>query len=82
MRHTLKIEPCYLEAIREGRKTFEIRYNPDRGFNTGDEVQFQPTAGTGNFVDEDVYEIIYVYSGDLCLKNYVVFGIKLIERKG
>ena len=33
--HELKTWPQYWDAIRECRKTFELRYN-DRGFKTGD----------------------------------------------
>ena len=36
--HDLKIEPAYFQAVLEGRKTFEVRYN-DRGFNAGDTVK-------------------------------------------
>lgn len=33
--HELKTWPEYWDAIRDGRKTFELRYN-DRGYQTGD----------------------------------------------
>lgn len=78
MRHDLKIGPCYLEAIKEGRKNFEIRYNGDRGFNAGDEVQFKTHIINNEWETHvEIYEITYVYSGELCLKDHVVFGIKL-----
>lgn len=37
MKHELKIEPAYFEAVLSGAKTFEIRYN-DRGYQKGDTV--------------------------------------------
>lgn len=40
MTHHLKIWPQYYEAVRDGRKTFEIRKN-DRGFQAGDMVELK-----------------------------------------
>lgn len=37
MRHDLKIWPQYLDAILDGRKTYEIRKN-DRGYRVGDQL--------------------------------------------
>lgn len=36
--HRLKCWPEYLELIRSGRKTFEVRDNADRTFREGDTV--------------------------------------------
>ena len=36
MNHELKTWPCYYAAIISGRKTFEVRYDRDRGFQAGD----------------------------------------------
>jgi len=41
MKHELKIEAPYYQAIVDGKKTFEIRFN-DRGYNAGDTVVLQP----------------------------------------
>ena len=41
MHHDLKILSSYFEAILDGSKTFEIRFNGDRGFQKGDSVTFQ-----------------------------------------
>ena len=38
MVHHIKILGCYFEAVLDGRKRFEIRFNDDRGFNSGDAV--------------------------------------------
>ena len=40
MKHELKIYKQYADAIIEGKKTFEVRYN-DRGYNAGDTVVFE-----------------------------------------
>jgi Domain of unknown function (DUF3850) len=45
--HELKIWPDYFEAVRDGRKRFEIRRD-DRGFAVGDVLllrEFVPDAG-------------------------------------
>ena len=39
--HHIKIERPYYDAVREGRKTFEIRSN-DRGYQAGDIVVMIP----------------------------------------
>lgn len=38
MHHDLKIDEPYYQAVREGRKNFEIRFN-DRGYQAGDTVR-------------------------------------------
>lgn len=40
MTYEIKIKEAYADAIVDGRKNFEVRYN-DRGYNAGDLVQFQ-----------------------------------------
>ena len=47
--HELKTWPAYFAAVVEGRKTFEIRNDRDRGFQTGDTVtlrEYEPSLGT------------------------------------
>lgn len=38
--HDLKCWPQYFEAILQGKKTFEVRYN-DRGYEEGDTLLLQ-----------------------------------------
>lgn len=38
--HVLKTWPCFFDAIRDGRKTFEVRKN-DRCFKMGDRLLLQ-----------------------------------------
>lgn len=40
MTHLLKLADKYWEAVRNGKKTFEVRYN-DRNFEVGDIVRFR-----------------------------------------
>jgi ASC-1-like (ASCH) protein len=47
MKHTLKILPCYFEAVIRGEKKFEIRDNSDRGFQKGDIVDLVEIKGSG-----------------------------------
>ena len=77
MIHELKILPVYLDDVRIGKKTFEIRKN-DRNFKEGDLLalnEFAPEKGyTGNscvvYVDYIMNNPEYVKEG------YVIMGIK------
>lgn len=47
MQHDLKCYPNYFEALKDGSKTFECRYN-DRDFKVGDELllrEYDPKQG-------------------------------------
>ena len=44
MTHHLKIKPKYFQAVIDGKKPFEIRYN-DRNFKQGDRVIFEEYLG-------------------------------------
>ena len=82
MNHLLKIKNVFADAILEGTKTFEIRYN-DRGFQSGDTVCFIALDDL-NYNCQDIthpitnktYEITYVLSGWGLKEGYVAFGIK------
>ena len=83
--HKIKIHKSYADAIVEGRKTFEVRLN-DRGYNTGDFVQFQVVeqrlsvlCDTSHKLNDMQFVITYVYSGKGLDSEYVVFGIKPVE---
>lgn len=41
MHHELKSLPAFFQPVLDGRKNFEIRYNNDRGFQTGDTVELR-----------------------------------------
>ena len=79
MKHKLKIQHCYYEAVKSGSKTFEIRYN-DRNYQKGDRVELTPICKYGVMQEEVVLPFII---GDVCSfqqkEGYVVFS--LIEDK-
>lgn len=73
MIHELKIWPEYFEAVKSGKKTFEIRKN-DRNFKEGDILvlkEFVPTEGeyTGRSIE---VVVTYVLPIDLFT---VIMGI-------
>ncbi|MGF1786455.1 DUF3850 domain-containing protein [Photobacterium swingsii] len=69
--HTLKIEPVYLNAIIDGKKTFEIRKN-DRDFRVGDRVRL--------ITDDRYLNIRIKYLTDYQQKDgYVVFSFDWIN---
>jgi hypothetical protein len=46
MTHELKTDAAVFQAVREGKKTYEIRKN-DRNFRVGDELWLKETRYTG-----------------------------------
>ena len=55
--HNLKTWPIFFQAIKSGKKTFEVRIN-DRGYKVGDTLTFQE-------FDPDKQE----YTGDVIVKG-------------
>jgi len=73
MIHNLKIEEKYLNAIKNGSKTFEIRYN-DRGYQVGDILVFQDPRE-----ESEKYIVLVTFIIDderFCKENFVVMSIK------
>lgn len=57
MLHEIKIKMSYADAILEGRKNFEVRVN-DRGYNTGDEVEYTVVENSGTFsTDAKIHDL-------------------------
>jgi ASC-1-like (ASCH) protein len=82
MKHELKIEAPYYQAVREGKKTFEIRYN-DRGFNAGDTVILQPLTEIKTYDSWHprlIAKIGYVTAYNQ-KENFVVFSLLNIEEE-
>ncbi|MED3508027.1 DUF3850 domain-containing protein [Bacillus velezensis] len=73
VRHHLKISPEYFEALKDGRKTFEIRHD-DRGFKEGDTLSLNEWQDgyTGRSIEVDVK---YITNFEQQPGN-VVLGIK------
>lgn len=62
--HKLKIWPEYLDAIIEGRKTFEVR-KADRDFQVGDALQLEGFDPVSNTFTENgtLVDVTYVMNG-------------------
>ena len=74
-KHTLKIEPQYLEAIKDGSKTFEIRKN-DRDYKVGDILALHEYS-CGVTTGKPPYWVKITYISDYAqYGNYVVLAIK------
>ncbi|KAF6602368.1 DUF3850 domain-containing protein, partial [Bacillus sp. EKM417B] len=73
VRHHLKILPEYFKALKDGRKTFEIRHD-DRGFKEGDTLSLNEWQDgyTGRSIE---VEVTYVTDFEQKSGN-VVLGIK------
>ncbi len=85
MQHSLKVLPCYYQAVADGDKTFEIRYNGDRGFQKGDYVELieiekgvTQDRKTGRKL---LVEITYVCNYHQA-EDWVVFGFNSVEDVG
>ncbi|MBR6990648.1 MAG: DUF3850 domain-containing protein [Bacteroidales bacterium] len=77
--HDLKIMPEYFNAIAEGRKNFEVRYN-DRGFQVNDILRLREHTGeeyTGRVIETEVTYLLD--DKNYCKEGYVVMAIKLIS---
>lgn len=76
--HVLKLHKEFADAVLNGEKPFEVRYN-DRGYQKGDYVKFQVMDGyfkEEHPLNECVFEITYVLYGWGVKEDYVVFGIR------
>lgn len=83
MRHFIKIQKQFADAILSGDKTFEIREN-DRAYQKGDTIKFTVLVDgvpKDHPLNDRVYQITYVLSGWGLKNGYVVFGIREIEGK-
>ena len=82
MTHNIKLSDKFADAILNGEKIFEVRYN-DRGYQKGDRIVFQVVDDVGvstpHLLSTKVYEITYVLSGWGIKENFVVFSIKPVE---
>lgn len=72
MTHHLKTKPEYFQAVINGTKPFEIRYN-DRNFQSGDKVILEEYEGYKEFgtcPDIDTCRLYaYIYDEDEAVKN-------------
>ncbi len=77
--HRIKLQTKYCDAVFEGQKKFEVRYN-NRDYRVGDRIEFVPVGETGKVIDHPVrmlvYEIVYIHSGLGLQEGYVVLGLR------
>ena len=66
--HKLKIDKQYLDALLDGTKTFEIRYN-DRGYKVGDYLIFE---------NKHKFKITYITDYEQ-KEGYVVMSVERVE---
>lgn len=80
----LKIRPEYFEAVKSGKKTFEVRRN-DRGFKVGDIVVLREIDALDNyqFTGRRIeVEITYILDdAEYCKPGFVIFGFKILGPK-
>jgi hypothetical protein len=78
MRRILKTDPAVFQAVIDGIKTYEIRFN-DRGYDIGDELLLRETTHTGA---EIAAGAPLVYTGREVTKtvSHVLSGYGLAER--
>lgn len=80
--HELKIVPEYFRAVKEGKKTFEIRKN-DRNFKVGEYIDLREYSGDKGYTGNRLcLKIVYIIESDWFpqgLKDgYCVLGIEVI----
>jgi len=63
MEHELKTDPLVFDAVKEGRKTFEIRKN-DRDYHVGDTLFLRKTHFTGVEMAANTDDMPLIYTGD------------------
>lgn len=80
--HHIKLNRKYADAVLDGLKKFEIRYN-DRKYKLYDLVQFVVIDDNGEKIEHDLnyctWIITYILSDFIGLsENYVAFSIQLL----
>jgi len=78
--HKLKILPEYFNAVSDGTKTFEIRFN-DRGYAVGDVLILREWTIAGGYTGRVIRKrVTYVLDDGTYLKEgYVALGLSDAE---
>lgn len=75
--HVLKLQKDFCDAVYNGTKQFELRYN-DRGFQRGDLIRFVAMDGEEKIehpINNREYMITYVLAGWGLQRNFVALSI-------
>lgn len=79
--HELKIDPDYFEAVKSGKKTFEVR-NADREYDEGDILNLKEYMHESGYTGNNItVKVTYILRYCQCLslpKEWVVMAIKPI----
>jgi len=81
MTHRIRIRESFADAVYDGRKTFEVRFN-DCGYQSGDTVEFKVVDDSDSCenpthpLNRARYDITYVLPGWGLREGFVAFGIK------
>lgn len=77
MKHKLKILPHYFEAIKEGRKKFEVRFN-DRDYKEKDILILEELDPLGEDLTGNILfvKVIYVLKDYGLQEGYCILGIE------
>ncbi len=79
MIHQLKTKHEYFEAIAQGRKPFEVRYN-DRNYHVGDFLALNELSKDEQLNETGrcmMVEVTYILGGDnFCKEGWVIMGIR------
>ena len=63
MDHDVKCWPEYFEAVRDGRKPFDLRFN-DRDYRVGDRLRLREWSPEGDYTGRELSEsITYILVG-------------------
>ena len=77
--HQLKLNEKYCDAVFQGRKCFEVRFN-DRDYRVNDLIEFHAVTDEGLEIDHPIdaraYMITYLYDGPGLVPQHVVLGIR------
>lgn len=72
-RHEIKTDPEAYRAVKEGRKTFEIRFD-DRGYEVGDLLILRETTSSGAQMKSEGHPLIYTGNYIDCVVQYILRG--------
>ena len=79
MLHELKIHPKYFNEILINNKTFEIRKD-DWLYQVGDYLLLQEYLSAGVYSGKEILaKVLYVYRGELCLQDYCIMAIEVLD---
>lgn len=79
--HVLKLSHLYFDAVKNGTKTAEIRFN-DRGFKVGDVMSLNEIDSEGNLTNREPIRCLITHileDNKYLQEGYVMLSFKLLE---